>query len=454
MKKNFTILGTDFYQISMVAAYLLADQANDRAGFEAFCRNIKPIVNPKKDCYFFNGGTNVRAFMLKIAEEVNDPDFIDAFITLIEPKLPVDRSVEYINILRERLKIATKEFEWCVYSDYQIVKPYVPVFQFNGPIWIGQLIETPILNLINGRTGLETRLRDAASYREYHEAEMIQDIVAGYSGVSDPGKFFNFYLTKLKERAKEYREATDKVILEAGFRRAPSLFVAIKAAEIALKAGWDGTSNVAAFQYYDYPNYTFFPAEKVGGTMAHSFIMSQPDELTAYRIWNDLFPNSTLLVDTYDVQNAVKMLVANNIKPKAIRIDSEPLDTYAFACREILDDAKWYDVDIFLSSDITPEMLRKFEKDKVPYNRVMAGTEYVNICEVKSVNAGFVYKLVEIEKGEEVLFPQKISTNKKNYSGLKAIVADGNNIKVVRGFGLDDAKHITRFSDIDFTGVE
>jgi len=126
-------------------------------------------------------------------------------------------------------------------------------------------------------------------------------------------------LLELRKKAREYRTSTKKILLEAAFRRAPSLRYAKDASRIALEEGWNGTSNLAAF--FDY----LCPLDLVGGTMAHSFVMSHRDEFEAYMLWNRVFPNSTFLIDTYDVMNAVEFFVRNKIKPSAVRIDSDPL---------------------------------------------------------------------------------------------------------------------------------
>ena len=63
-------------------------------------------------------------------------------------------------------------------------------------------------------------------------------------------------------------------------------------ARAAMIAGCIGTSNVLCGKMFDVP---------VKGTHAHSWIMSFPDELTAFRTYAKLYPSACiLLVDTYD----------------------------------------------------------------------------------------------------------------------------------------------------------
>ena len=131
-----------------------------------------------------------------------------------------------------------------------------------------------------------------------------------------------------------------------------------------------------------------------------------------------------MLIDTYDIKNALNLLVDNNIKPAVVRIDSEPLDQWAIYTRAFLDSKGWNDVKIFISGDLTPERLRDYEKRSVPFDMCMAGTEYVSIGDVSAINAGFVYKLVQFESGGEVHYPQKKSKGKGSISGLKLLTYD------------------------------
>ena len=68
--------------------------------------------------------------------------------------------------------------------------------------------------------------------------------------------------------------------------------------------GCIGTSNVLTGQLFDVP---------VKGTHAHSWIMSFPDEYTAFKKYSELYPDACiLLVDTYDtlksgVPNAIRV---------------------------------------------------------------------------------------------------------------------------------------------------
>ena len=93
-------------------------------------------------------------------------------------------------------------------------------------------------------------------------------------------------------------------VMEFGLRRAQGPDAGTYGARAAMIAGCIGTSNVLCGKMFDVP---------VKGTHAHSWIMSFPDELTAFRTYAKLYPTACiLLVDTYDtlgsgIPNAIQV---------------------------------------------------------------------------------------------------------------------------------------------------
>jgi len=438
-----TSLQTDFYQFTMAYAYLVSGIANETTGFESFIRHIKPAVAGDNKFYIFKGEQDIHNFMKIVKDEFSNPDFFDKFWEIFEPKFKEkDRVNEYYTIAKKAFDEMDKDFEYTVVPDGTKVYPMVPVFQFKGPKMIGQMIETPVTNIINGQTGQE-------SFKTFFpdEFDAIEKIDKIMNGIVPP-----HYNVMLKERAIEYRNATSKILLEAAFRRAPNFALAFQASMIAIENGWDGTSNTSL--------YGFIAIEKIGGTMAHAFVMAFKHEIDAFKSWDAIFPGSTILIDTYDSVNAAKMLVENNIRPVAVRIDSDPIEKLAREVRAIFDEAGWTEVKIFLSGDITPEKLIQWEKDDVPFDMCMAGTKYVNIDVMENVNAGFVYKIVEYEEDGRRFFPYKKAFGKSNYPGLKTVTVDSegditmsingkigfNNIK-----NINDNAYIEFMSRIDFS---
>lgn len=402
------ILHTDFYQITMSFAYLVSNKANEKTGFEAFVRHIKPEINKNKDFYIFSGEKEIVEFMEQVKKDIKSLEFIERFKKMILPKINIKVRNKYSDIIDEAFSKVDKEFEYSVAKEGSIVRPYIPVVQYYGPKIFGQLIETMILNMVNGRTG-------AQSYclfnKEANEDQKIR--IKMLAGIIEPDSKIIDYFAELIEEAKEFRASTKKLLFEAAFRRAPSYIIAYNASKIAIENGWDATSNTSLFNEID--------ESFIGGTMAHAFVMSFETEAEAFTVWNEIFPNSTILIDTYDTINAVYMLIKLNIKPDTVRIDSGDLAQLSFEVRRILDNAGWTDVKIFISGDLTAEILREYEKTGVPFDKCMAGTKYVNIGDAKYTNAGFVYKIVQYEENGIVHYPMKKAEGKTNYPGLKTI---------------------------------
>lgn len=68
-----------------------------------------------------------------------------------------------------------------------------------------------------------------------------------------------------------------------------------------------------------------------------SFIMSFEKEEKAFLQFNSIFPQSFLLVDTYNTLNAVKAIIRLGIKVRGIRLDSGELCSESVTVRNLLD---------------------------------------------------------------------------------------------------------------------
>ncbi len=427
--KNFTTLNTDYYQLSMAMAYIMNDKANEITGFEGFIRHIKPAVNPSKDqFYIFDGETEIIEFIETLRKEIRDPEFKETFIALIEPKITAPNKAEIIAEFYEKWNELVFDFEYTVVPNGSFVFPLVPVFQYKGPkIW-GQIIETFATNTYNGRTGLATikYLRDnnMMSLIGDDELDFLERLMADDQDALDE------YGQMLVDTAKEFRESTSKILLEAAFRRCPSKTTADMASIIAINNGWNGTSNVS-LRLRDQ-----ITDAQIGGTCAHAFIMSFEDEKDAFIAWDRIFPGTTMLIDTYDVVNAAEMIRdmvrdGTITAPKDVRIDSDPLDIYSVQVDEIFNETfngkkisrinSGAPIENFVSGDMNIDKFEKFEFEKIPYTKAMCGTKYVyNDMIVEKLNSGFVYKIVEfINKNGDIIRPKKKANGKGNYPGIK-----------------------------------
>jgi nicotinate phosphoribosyltransferase len=229
-----------------------------------------------------------------------------------------------------------------------IVFPTRPVLQVEAGIIEAQVIETLLLNVLNFQTLIATK---ASRMR----------MVAG-----------------------------DRQLVDFGLRRAqgPGGYYAARAAIIG---GFDATSNVRAGRDYDIP---------VSGTMAHSFIQSYDDELTAFRDFASAFPdNCVLLVDTYStiksgIPNAIRVgkeMKERGKRLKGIRLDSGDLAYLAREARKSLDEAGLDYVKIAASNQLDEHVIKSLLDQKAPIDFFGVGTSLVTGRPDASLDG--VYKL-------------------------------------------------------------
>ncbi|MHC4101307.1 MAG: nicotinate phosphoribosyltransferase [Planctomycetota bacterium] len=153
--------------------------------------------------------------------------------------------------------------------------------------------------------------------------------------------------------ARVVAAAAGRRVVEFGLRREHGTDAGMKAARACFVAGVGATSNVLAGQAYGIP---------VVGTMAHSFIKAHDSELEAFRAWTSVFPDSVLLVDTYDTPEGVRNVIrlarerGDDFAVRAVRLDSGDLAGLALGARRLLDAAGLEGVEIFASGSDHPSL--------------------------------------------------------------------------------------------------
>ena len=182
------------------------------------------------------------------------------------------------------------------------------------------------------------------------------------------------------------------------------------------------TSNVLTGQLFDIP---------VRGTHAHSWVMSFPTELDAFRAYADVFPKDCLLlVDTYDtlksgVPNAItvfKELRARGYEPSGIRLDSGDLAYLSRTARKMLDEAGFPNARIFASGDLDEEVIWDLKAQGAAIDVWGVGTRLITSANNPSL--GGVYKLAAEEIDGKMVPRIKISENpvKITNPGLKKLL--------------------------------
>ena len=264
-----------------------------------------------------------------------------------------------------------------------VVFPREPLVKVIAPIMQAQLVETAILNIINHQSLIATK-----TSRIVHAAR-------------------------------------GDGVMEFGLRRAQGPDAGIYGARAAMIAGCIGTSNVLCGQMFDVP---------VKGTHAHSWIMSFPDELTAFRTYAKLYPTACiLLVDTYDTLNSgiphaiqvFKEMRAEGIPLTfyGIRMDSGDLAYLSKEAKKMLDAEGFTDAVISASNDLDETLITSLKNQGATINSWGVGTNLITSKDCPSF--GGVYKLAAIKDRHTGKFIPKIklseNTEKVTNPGNKTI---------------------------------
>lgn len=251
-----------------------------------------------------------------------------------------------------------------------VVFPREPLIKVIAPIMEAQLVETAILNIVNHQSLIATKA------------------------------------------ARVVYAAKGDGIMEFGLRRAQGPDAGVYGARAAMIGGCAGTSNVLTGQLFDVP---------VLGTHAHSWIMSFPDEYTAFKKYSELYPNAcTLLVDTYDtlksgVPNAIRVFKEMReagipLTKYGIRLDSGDLAYLSKKARKMLDDAGFPDAVISASSDLDETLIDSLKAQGAAITSWGVGTNLITSKDQPAF--GGVYKLAAIKNPDGTFTPKiKLSEN-------------------------------------------
>lgn len=230
---------------------------------------------------------------------------------------------------------------------------------------------------------------------------------------------FNFQSMIATKGARVISAARGRACVDFSPRRDHGIDASIKVAKNTYMVGFIGTSNLLAGKIYGIP---------VFGTMAHSYIMSFESEEEAFKTFATDFPNTTLLIDTYDVLEAAKKvieLVKQGYRIKAVRIDSGDLVELSRKVREMFREAG-LDLLIFLSGDLDEYAIDELLRKGAEADAFGVGTRLGTSSDIPYLNG--VYKLVEDDKGPRV----KLSPGKVTLAGKKMLYRVYENGRMVR----------------------
>lgn len=335
------VLLTDFYQLTMAYAYWKSGKGDQEAVFNLFFRK-----NP------FEGGFSLAAGLDYVIDFCRNLKFDAEDLRYLQEMKRKDGAPVFESAFLEYLQNMKFTCDIDAVEEGTVVFPNMPLIRVKGPLIQCQLLETPLLNIINFQTLIATKA------------------------------------------ARINVAAQGAPVLEFGLRRAQGIDGALAASRASYIGGCTSTSNVMAGKLFGIP---------VSGTHAHSWIMSFETELEAFEAYAEAFPDQCVfLVDTYDtlhgVKNAIKVGEILRSKGKemvGIRIDSGDLAYYSVQARQLLDEAGFPNAKIVASNDLDEHIISSLKTQDAAIDVWGVGTKLVTAFDQPALGA--VYKLSAIK---------------------------------------------------------
>ena len=328
---------TDLYQLTMALGYWATGQAEREAVFHLTFRRPP-----------FAGGYAIAAGIQPALEYLTKLRFSDSDLAYLETLRDADGAQMFPRGFLDYLAAFRFGCSVDAVPEGTLVFAHEPLVRVRGPILAAQLVETPLLTMINFQTLIATK---------------ASRVVAAAAG---------------------------QPVLEFGLRRAQGIDGGLAASRAAYLGGCAATSNVLAGKLYGIP---------VRGTHAHSWVMFHDDELAAFRAYADALPgNCTFLVDTYDtlegVRHAITVgreLAARGRRLLGIRLDSGDLAYLSIEARRMLDEAGFPDTRIVASNDLDETLIGSLREQGARIDTWGVGTKLVTAYDQPAL--GGVYKL-------------------------------------------------------------
>ena len=256
-----------------------------------------------------------------------------------------------------------------------------PILEVVAPMGEAQLVETLLLNQITFPTGIASKA------------------------------------------SRVVRAAEGRAIADFGMRRMHGWDAAMQAARACYVAGVGATSNVLAAKTYGL---------RPTGTMAHSYVEAHDREIDAFRAFAEIYPETTLLVDTYDTLGGVRHVIdlarkmGDDFKVQALRLDSGDLATLARDARALLDEAGLTDVRLFASGSLDEHAIEGLLERGAPIDGFGVGTRLGTMADQPYLDS--VYKLCAYAGRDRM----KLSAEKSNLPGRKQVYRSFDGGRAVR----------------------
>lgn len=336
---------TDLYQVTMAYGYWKSGTTEKEAVFNLYYRK-----NP------FQGGYAIACGLEYVVDFLDNFKFDQSDLDYLAEIKGNDGK----NIFEEGFLTYLSEMKFSCDIDAvpegTVVFPNEPLIRIKGPLFQCQMLETPLLNIINFQTLIATK--------------------AARLNIATKGE----------------------PVLEFGMRRAQGIDGALAASRAAYIGGCSATSNVLAGKLFGIP---------VKGTHAHSWIMSFDTEQEAFDRYAAAMPNNCIfLVDTYNTIEGIKKAIASGIKLReqgfkmaGIRLDSGDLAYLSIEARKMLDEAGFHDTTIVASNDLDEHIIASLKNQQdAKVNVWGVGTKLVTAYDQPAL--GGVYKISAIKNDE------------------------------------------------------
>ncbi len=376
---NFTegMLFTDHYQLTMAHMYYRHGLHERNAQFDHFFRKYPNYGNHKAGYCINAGHENLVKWMEDVHFSEEDIDFLRNQTGSGGSRLFED---DFLQWLRKNGSFDPLVID--AIPEGRVIHPNVPITVVRGPLAIAQILESPLLNMLNYQTLIATKA------------------------------------------ARIHVAGRGRLLLEFGMRRGPERGVNA-GVRGALIGGADYTSTVSISRDMELPP---------KGTHAHSmvqvFMAIAGGELEAFRAFAEIYPDDcVLLVDTINtlesgIPNAIKVfeeLRKKGHKPLGIRLDSGDLAYMSIQAAKMLNDAGFPDTMIVLSNQLDElviwQIITQIEEEASRYgvdpddliNRLVYGVGTSLISSKGESALDGVYKLVAVQNEGEWIPAMKLS---------------------------------------------
>lgn len=335
---------TDLYELTMVYGYWKAKIAHRQAVFH---------LNYRK--WPFQGGFALAAgldtamqFLERFHFSSSDLSYLESLKTENEKRLFEPDFLDFLS----RFSFAC---DVDAVPEGTLVFPHEPLIRVKGPLWQAQLLESPLLNLINFQTLIATKA------------------------------------------ARICLAASPDPVIEFGMRRAQGVDGALSASRASYIGGCVATSDVLAGKLFDIP---------VRGTHAHSWVMAFDQEEKAFETFAEILPTRcVLLIDTYDSLQGVRKAIATarSLKGKGfelagVRLDSGDLASLSIEVRKILDREGFSQTQIMASNELDEYLIRDLKQQGAKIDLWGVGTHLVTAQGQPALDG--VYKLSALQNDQ------------------------------------------------------